>query len=93
MAPKVVYDKKNCDGFFICSAQAPELFEELDEENKVDLVEGEEVSDDLFEREIDEGDITDAAIAAADGCPVDVIKVLDDDGNVLEGPEELPIEA
>lgn len=92
MTPKVVYDKKNCDGFFICSAQAPELFEELDEENKVDLIDGDEISEDLFEREIGE-ELEDAAIAAADGCPVDVIKVLDDDGNLLEGPEELPIEA
>lgn len=91
MTPKVVYDKKNCDGFFICSAQAPELFEELDEVNKVDLIEGNEISDDLFEREI-EDDMKDAAIAAADGCPVDVIKVVDDEGNVLEGPEELPIQ-
>lgn len=92
MSPKIVYDKKNCDGFFVCSAQAPEHFEELEEENKVDLIEGEKVETDLFEKEIDEDEV-DVAVAAADGCPVDVIKVIGDDGEVLAGPEELPIEA
>lgn len=37
-------------------------------------------------------DDVDAAVQAAAGCPADVIKVVDD-GNVLEGPEQLPIES
>lgn len=89
--PKIVFDRKNCEGLFVCSASDPDTWEENVDENKVDLVDGKELDDGLYELEID-ADRLELALEAAEGCPVDVIKVLDDDGNVLAGPEELPIE-
>lgn len=91
MAPKIVYDRKNCEGFFVCSSMDPDRWNEDQDEQKVDLQGAKEIGDGLYEVEIDEADLADAE-AAADGCPADVIKVLDDDGNVISGPEELPVE-
>lgn len=91
--PKIVYDRKNCDGHFICVTLDPESFEEDEEggEEKATLLGASEVQPGLWTKTIREEDVEDAVQAAA-GCPADVIKVLDDDGNVLEGPKLLPIE-
>jgi len=89
--PKVCYDRKNCEGYFVCVTMAPELFEEADDD-KVDLLGGKEQEDGLFVKEIDEDGLEDAKQAAV-GCPADVIKVVADDGELLAGPEELPIES
>lgn len=93
--PKIIYDRKNCEGYFVCVTMDPDSFEdgEEDGEDKADLVgsDVEEKEEGLLVKEIDEDDV-DAAMQAASGCPADVIKVVDDDGEVLEGPEELPIE-
>ncbi|MBW3582670.1 MAG: ferredoxin [Euryarchaeota archaeon] len=92
MSPKIVYDKKNCEGFFVCSAAAPDHFDEDQDEQKVDLTDSKEKAENLFEKEISEEELEEA-IEAAEGCPADVIKVLDDDGEVVAGPKELPIES
>lgn len=90
---KIVYDRTNCEGFWVCSAMDPDDFEEKREEKKVDLTGAREVSPGLWEKEIpDEGEQFDNAVSAAAGCPVDVIKVIDAEGKVVEGPETLPIE-
>lgn len=92
MGHKIVYDRKNCEGFLVCVSTAPEDFEEADD-GLADLIKGAEQDEEgLFVKEIPD-DRVDEAISAAEGCPADVIKVVDDDGNVVEGPEELPIEA
>lgn len=96
MAPKIVYDRRNCEGYFVCITMDPDSFEEDEDdgEDKAALIGGdvEEVEDGLWVKEIDE-DAVEEALQAAQGCPADVIKVVDDDGTVLEGPDELPIEA
>lgn len=92
--PKVVYDRKHCEGYFICVTMSPDDFteDEDDGEDKAELLGANEVSDGLWEKEIDDDQLEDA-VQAAKGCPADVIKVVDDEGNVIEGPEELPVEA
>lgn len=95
MAPKIVYDRRNCEGYLVCVTMDPDSFQEDDEDgkDKAALIGGAtEVEPGLWEKEIDEDDI-DIAVQAAAGCPSDVIKVVDDDGVVIEGPDELPIEA
>lgn len=87
--PKIVYDRQSCSGFFSCVKVSDDFVE--GEEDKSVLVEGTEVTEDLFEKEIGEEQL-EAAIEAAKVCPVDVIKVLDDEGTVIAGPDELPIE-
>ncbi len=87
--PKIVYDRQSCSGFFSC-VKVSDDFIEGDEDKSV-LVDGTETSEDLFEKEIGEDRLEDA-IEAANVCPVDVIKVLDDDGEVIAGPDKLPVE-
>lgn len=89
MAPKIRYDRENCEGFFICVAADPDTWKEADDD-KADL-EGGEKKGQVWEKEISEDELDDAE-AAADGCPVDVIQVVDDDGNVVSGPDKLPVE-
>lgn len=91
MCPKVLYDRKNCEAFWVCVAAAPDDFDENKEANTADLIKGREIAPGLWEKEIDEAGV-DEAIAAANGCPSDVIRVVDDDGNLLAGPEKLPVE-
>lgn len=93
--PKIVYDRRNCEGYFVCVTMAPDDFKEdenRDGDDVAELLGGKEPDDGLWTKTIDEDDVEEA-LSAAQGCPADVIKVLDDDGNVLEGPETLPIEA
>lgn len=89
MSAKIRYDKEGCEGFWVCTAADPR-FKEDAEANKAILEGAKEIEPGLYELEIDE-DI-DLAEQAADGCPVDVINVLGEDGDVIAGPEELPIE-
>lgn len=87
--PKIVYDRESCSGFFSCVKVSDDFIE--GDEDKSILVDGTETSEDLFEKEIGEDQLEDA-IEAANVCPVDVIKVLDDDGKVIAGPDKLPVE-
>lgn len=91
MCPKIVFDRTNCEGFNVCAAMDPDRWKEVPDEKKVDLVGANEVSDGRFELEITEDQVDDAT-SAAEGCPAEVIKVLANDGKVLAGPKQLPIE-
>lgn len=87
--PKIVFDRESCSGFFSC-VKVSKAFEEGEDDKSI-LVGATEVGQDLFEKEIGQEQLEDA-IEAANVCPVDVIKVLDDDGQVIAGPDKLPIE-
>ncbi len=75
MRYKIVYDRTGCIGAGTCEALDPDDFE-LVEDGLADLKGGEEVSDGVWEKEIPE-EQKDAALEAAKGCPVNVIKIID----------------
>ncbi|MFB6083958.1 MAG: ferredoxin [Halorientalis sp.] len=74
---RVEFDRDTCIGMFQCTAEW-EGFEEDTDAGKAVLVDGEEVDDGLFAREIPEDAELDAKFAAR-ACPVDAIAVYDDD--------------
>ena len=74
----VEYDRDTCIGMFQCVAEWDGFEKDLDA-GKAVLVDGEEAEEDLFRREIPEDAELDAKFAAR-ACPVDAIRVYDDDG-------------
>lgn len=65
----------------------------MKDEKKLNLIGGAATKPDVWEKEIpNEGEQFEAAKLAAAGCPVDAIQVLDENGTLVEGPEQLPIE-
>ncbi len=72
---KIVYDRTGCIGAATCEALDPDDFQLVDD-GLADLIDGEEVSDGVWEKEID-ADRKDAALQAAKGCPVNVITIVD----------------
>jgi ferredoxin len=78
---KVKYDRMACDGWFQCT-QEWDAFEMDPISGKADLDGSEANSDDLFVRSVPEGS-EDAAKAAAEACPVDAIKVYNEDGEQI----------
>jgi ferredoxin len=74
----IEYDRDTCIGMFQCVAEWDGFEKDLDA-GKAILVDGEEADDDLFRREIPEDAELDAKFAAR-ACPVDAIRVYDDDG-------------
>jgi len=56
-----------------------DAFEKNLDAGKADLVDSEEVDDDLFVLEVPNGEEFDAEFAAR-SCPVDAIRLYDDDG-------------
>lgn len=88
------YDRSNCEGFFVCNAVDPDNFEEVEGEQVVDLICGEEVEDGIWEKTIEGEEAIELAKQAAQGCPVDVIQVIEQEAEeVIAGPEALPAEA
>ncbi|WP_435319896.1 ferredoxin [Haloarchaeobius sp. TZWSO28] len=79
---KIEYDRDTCIGMFQCVAEWEEGFEADRDAGKAILVDGEETDDDIFVREIPEDAEFDAKFAAR-VCPVDAIRVYDDDGEQL----------
>lgn len=69
---KVEYDRAGCIGAFVCTAMNPENFKEADD-GKADLINGKDEGD-LFTFETD--DIS-KLLKAAEGCPVNVIHIID----------------
>lgn len=59
-----------------------EGFEKNVDDGKADLVDGEETDDGVFVREVPEDAEFDAKFAAR-VCPVEAIRILDDDGEQL----------
>jgi len=82
----VEYDRDTCIGMFQCVAEW-DGFERDEDAGKAVLVDGEVADDaaddaddaDVFVREVPEGAELDAKFAAR-ACPVEAIKVYDDDG-------------
>ncbi|AKU06213.1 MULTISPECIES: ferredoxin [Haloferax] len=78
---RVEYDRDTCIGMFQCVDEW-EGFEKNVDDGKADLVDGEETDDGVFVREIPEDAEFDAKFAAR-VCPVEAIRILDDDGEQL----------
>jgi ferredoxin len=78
---RIEFDRDTCIGMFQCVAEW-EAFRKDEDAGKAVLVEGEEVEDDLFAREVPEDAELDAKFAAR-ACPVDAITLYDDDGEQL----------
>ena len=78
---KVEYDRTACAAWFQC-VQKWDAFEMNMTAGKADLEDAEETEDGLFVREIPTG-AEEKARAAAEACPVDAIRLLDDDGEQI----------
>jgi len=82
---RVEYDRDTCIGMFQCVAEW-DGFEKDETAGKAVLVEGEEADaewgDEVFVREVPEGAELDAKFAAR-SCPVDAIRVYDDDERII----------
>ncbi|ADD05541.1 ferredoxin (4Fe-4S) [Natrialba magadii ATCC 43099] len=78
---KVEFDEDTCIGMYQCVAEW-EGFTKDKSKGKAILEDSEEVEDGVFVREIPEDAELDAKFAART-CPVDAIKIYDDDGEQL----------
>jgi ferredoxin len=74
----IEYDRDTCIGMFQCVDEWDGFQKNLDA-GKADLVEGEEREEDVFVREVPEDAEFEAEFAAR-VCPVDAIRLYDDDG-------------
>jgi len=77
----IEYDRDTCIGMFQCVDEWDGFEKNLDA-GKADLVEGEEREEDVFVREVPEDAEFEAEFAAR-VCPVDAIKLYDDDGEQI----------
>jgi len=68
---KIIYDRDACIGAAACAALDPERFE-MNTDGKADLLKGKEEKPGLWVLEV--GDLGEAQ-EAADGCPVNAIKI------------------
>lgn len=73
---RVEYNRRACTGWFQC-VQKWDALEMNMMAGKADLPSGEETEDEVFVVEVD-GAEAEAAIDAAEACPVDAIAVYDD---------------
>ncbi|WP_435348455.1 ferredoxin [Haloarchaeobius sp. HRN-SO-5] len=79
---RIEYDRDTCIGMFQCVAEWGEGFQRDEDAGKAVMVDGTETEDGLFVREVPEDAELDAKFAAR-ACPVDAIRVFDDDGEQL----------
>ena len=77
----IEYDRDTCIGMFQCVDEW-EAFEKNLDDGKADLDGSEERDEDVFVREVP-SDATFDAEYAARVCPVDAIKLFDDDGEQI----------
>jgi ferredoxin len=75
---RIEYDRDVCIGMFQCVAEW-DAFERDETAGKAVLADSEEREEDVFVREVPEDAEFDAKFAAR-VCPVDAIRVFDDDG-------------
>ena len=75
---RIEYDRDTCIGMFQCVDEWDAFVKDLDA-GKAVLEGAEEVEEDLFVLEVPEGAELDAEFAART-CPVDAIRLYDDDG-------------
>jgi ferredoxin len=78
---QIEFDRDTCIGMFQCVAEW-DAFERDEDAGKAILQGSEEVEDDLFVRDVPDGAELDAKFAART-CPVDAIRVVDEDGEQL----------
>jgi len=78
---RIEFDRDTCIGMFQCVAEY-DAFERDEDAGKAVLVDGEGAAEGVVTREIPETDELDAKFAART-CPVDAIRVLDDEGEQL----------
>lgn len=78
---RVEYDRMTCAGWFQC-VQEWDAFEMDVVAGKAKFEGSEKVEEDIFVRDVS-GDLVEEAKAAAEACPVDAIKIYDDDGNQI----------
>ena len=78
---KIEFDRDTCIGMFQCVDEWDGFEEDLDA-GKADLLDSEETDDSIFVAEIPDGEEFDAQYAAR-VCPVDAIRVYDDDGEQI----------
>jgi ferredoxin len=75
---RIEYDRDTCIGMFQCVDEW-DAFEKNLDEGKADLADAEEAEPDVFVREVPDDATFDAEYAAR-VCPVDAIRLYDDDG-------------
>ena len=75
---RIEFDRDTCIGMYQCVAEW-DAFEKNMDEGKADLVGSEEIDEDMFAIEVPEDAELDAKFAAQ-VCPVDAIRLYDDDG-------------
>ena len=78
---RIEYDRDTCIGMYQCVAEWDAFSKDMDA-GKAVLADSEEREEDVFVREIPEGEELDAKFAAR-VCPVDAIRVYDDDGEQI----------
>jgi len=78
---KIEYDRDTWIGMCQCVAEW-DAFEKDEDAGKAVLVDSEETDEDIFVREVPEDAEFDAKFAAR-ACPVEAIKVFDDDGEQI----------
>ena len=78
---KVVFDRKNCTGVAACFIVA-EKFWNMAEDDKAELIGSKSVGNDVWELEIEERDLP-LHLEAARHCPVQVIKIMDKNGQEI----------
>ena len=78
---KIEFDRDTCIGMFQCVDEWDGFEKDMDD-GKADLLDSEETEEDIFVAEIPEGEEFDAQYAAR-VCPVDAIKVYDDEGEQI----------
>ena len=76
---RVEYDRDTCVGMFQCVAEW-DAFEENRDAGKAELPDAEEIEPGVFSLEVPDGAELDAKFAART-CPVDAIRLYDDDGD------------
>jgi ferredoxin len=75
---RVEFDRDTCIGMYQCVDEW-DGFEKNMDAGKADLLDSEETDEDVFVAEVPEGEEFEAEFAGR-VCPVDAIKVFDDDG-------------
>ncbi|WP_181687045.1 ferredoxin [Halorhabdus salina] len=75
---RIEFDRDACIGMFQCVAES-DAFERDEDAGKAILVGGDESEDGVVTLDVPEGDELDAKFAART-CPVDAIRVIDDEG-------------
>lgn len=75
---RIEFDRDTCVGMYQCVAEW-DAFEKNVDDGKADLRGAEEIEENVFSLEVPEGEELDAKFAART-CPVDAIRLYDDDG-------------